>query len=142
MTFKYQEFIDRLIAEGCIMPKLYNPNGMKAYRFVFAGNNAKNHKPILIQRPLRILPDNEKTSGYALSCFDDRQKARLRYSALCKSFKGTHKTIGDSLCGGVLENADGMVTKPDSHSGHFDLYESMSCDLSNSFKIVELLWKS
>lgn len=80
MTFKYQEFIDRLIAEGCIMPKLYNPNGMKAYRFVFANNNAPNHKPILIQRPSRILPDNEKTSGYALSCFDDRQKARLRYS--------------------------------------------------------------
>lgn len=141
MVFKYQERINLLLAAGYTLPELHEPNGMKAYRYVFAKESVKNHKPVCIQNPARHLPDNEKLSGYALSCFDSQKKAESRYAALCKSFKRTPKTIGDSLCGGNLENADGMITPPDSNSGHFDLYESSSCDLSKTFKTIELLWK-
>lgn len=70
MTFKYQEQIDRLLSVGYTMPTLHKPNGMDGYRYVFADDNANNHKPVCIQNPSRRLPDNEKFSGYALSCFD------------------------------------------------------------------------
>lgn len=141
MVFKYQKYIDQLLAEGYSLPELYAPNGMNAYRYVFAADNSNNHKPVCIQNPARRLPDNEKFSGYALSCFDDKQKAKHRYEALCKSFKKTPKAIGDSLSGGKLANGDGLITEPVSYSGHFDLYESISCDLSKTFKMLELLWK-
>lgn len=141
MTYKYQEYIDKLLSEGYIMPEVHAPNGMKAFRYVFSENNSNNHKPVCIQKPSRILPDNEKFSGYALSCFDSKPNADRRYAALCRSFKRTPKIIGDALCAGTLKNIDGMVTTPDTRSGHFDLYESTICDLSKTFKIIEQLWK-
>lgn len=142
MTFKYQEHINKLLAQGLKMPELHTPNGMDAYSYVFSDNNSNNHKPVCIQNPSRRLPDNEKFSGYALSCFNSKEKAERRYSSLCKSFKRTPKVIGDSLCEGHIENEDGMVTTPDVDSGHFDLYESETCDLSSTFNIIEKLWKN
>ena len=142
MTFKYQEYIDELLAQGLKMPELHFPEGIRAYRFVFSVDNANNHQPVCIQNPSRRLPDNERFSGYALSCFNNQEKAEHRYSSLCKSFKRTPKVIGDSLCGGHLRNEDGMVTSPDVNSGHFDLYESEACDLSKTFNIIEKLWKN
>lgn len=141
MTYKYQEYIDRLLAEGYVMPEVHAPNGMAAFRYVFSESHPNNHKPVCIQNPSRRLPDGEKFSGYALSCFNSRLNAEHRYAALCKSFKRTPKTIGNALCGGTLSNEDGMVTEPDTNSGHFDLYESKSCNLSRTFKTIELLWK-
>lgn len=32
MTFKYQEHINKLLAQGLKMPELHTPNGMDAYR--------------------------------------------------------------------------------------------------------------
>ncbi len=124
------------------MPTLHEPNGMDGYRYVFADGNDNNHKPVRIQNPSRRLPDNEKFSGYALSCFDSQQKAEKRYAVLCKSFKRTPKAIGDSLSGGTLRNEEGLVTTPDKISGHFDLYESTVCDLNKTFKFIETLWKN
>lgn len=141
MQYKYQEYIDRLLAEGYTMPEVHVPNDMEAFRYVFSSDNPNNHKPVCRQNPSRRLPDSEKFSGYALSCFNSQQNAEKRYNALCKSFKRTPKAIGDSLCSGKLRNEDGMVTTPDTNSGHFDLYESTTCDLSNTFKIIEQLWK-
>lgn len=141
MLYKYQEYINKLLADGYVMPEVYAPNSMDAFRYVFSDNNPNNHKPVCIQNPSRRLPDNEKFSGYALSCFNSQQNAEKRYATLCKSFKRTPKAIGDSLSGGSLRNEDGMVTKPDTNSGHFDLYESTTCDLSKTFKIIEQLWK-
>ena len=142
MVFKYQRQIDSLLSEGLRLPPLHAPNGMAAYRYVFSEDNQNNHRPVCIQNPGRKLPDNEKFSGYALSCFDSQSKAEQRYKALCKSFKRTPKAIGDSLSSGKLNNEDGLVTTPDKNSGHLDLYESDSCDLSKTFKIIEILWRN
>ena len=49
MTFKYQEYIDELLAQGLKMPELHSPDGINAYRFVFSGDNVNNHKPVCIQ---------------------------------------------------------------------------------------------
>lgn len=142
MRFKYQAYIDRLIAEGYAMPQLKDPNGMEAYRYAFSKANPNNHKPVCVQNPARVLPDNERFSGYALSCFNSRERAEARYSALCKSFKRTPKVIGDALYRGEISNADGMVTEADAKSGHFDLYESVAADLSKTFLFEKLLWNS
>lgn len=141
MLFKYQEFIDQLLAEGYVMPDVHAPKGMAAFRYVFSNCNLNNHKPVCIQKPSRRLPDNNKFSGYALSCFNSQRNAEKRYAALCKSFKKTPKVIGDSLSSGSLRDEDGMETTPDTNSGHFDLYESTICDLSKTFKIIEQLWR-
>lgn len=142
MKLKYQKQIDCLLSEGLKLPALGAPNGIEAYRFVFLDENKNNHKPVSIQKPSRRLPDNKKLSGFALSCFNSQLNAEQRYKALCKSFKNTPKTIGDSLSSGRLNNEDGLVTAPDKISGHFDLYESSSCNLSKTFKIIETLWRS
>lgn len=141
MIYKYQQQIDKLLAEGLTMPTVYAPNNMEAFRYVFSTDNPNNHKPVCIQNPSRRLPNREKLSGYALSCFNSQQNAEKKYAALCKSFRQTPKTIGDSLSYGRLKDTDGMITKPDSASGHFDLYESASCDLSKTFHITKQLWK-
>ena len=141
VRFKYQEYIDKLLSEGYSLPEMHLPEGMEAFRFVHSYATPNNHKPVCIQNPARVLPDNQKLSGYALSCFDGREKAKERYAALCKSFKRAPKTIGDALSGGNLNDSDGWVTKPDNRSGHFDLYESLQCDLTKTFKTIEILWK-
>lgn len=61
MTFKYQEQIDRLLSVGYTMPTLHKPNGKDGYRYVFADDNANNHKPVCIQNPSRRLPDNKNS---------------------------------------------------------------------------------
>jgi len=38
-----------------------------------------------------------------------------------------------------LDNEDGMVTQPDSETGHFDLYEYINCDLNKTFEFLKLL---
>lgn len=75
MTFKYQKQIENLLNEGLSLPPLHSPNEMEAFRFAFAGNNPNNHKPVCIQNPSRRLPDNQKLSGYARSCFNGEDKA-------------------------------------------------------------------
>lgn len=141
MKFKYQTAIDELLAQGLSLPELFAPNGLHAYRFVFESSHERNNKPVCVQNPKRVLPNNVRLSGYALSCFNNQGKAEQRYRDLCESFPRTPLTIGDSLSGGELHNEDGMITAPDVNTGHFDLYESEVCDLNKSFKLIERLWR-
>lgn len=141
MRYKYQKAIDDLLAQGLVMPTLIAPNGLEAYRFVFEAPDERNNKPVCIQNPKRTLPNNVKFLGYALSCFNDQTKAEQRYRDLCESFPRTPITIGDSLSGGELHDEDGRISMPDRDTGHFDLYESETCDLNESFKLIERLWR-
>ena len=43
--FKYQEQIDKLLALGCQLPELFEPNNIKACRFAFSENGSQNHIP-------------------------------------------------------------------------------------------------
>lgn len=78
-AFKYQSEIDVLINEGAKLPPLSEPQNKDAYRYVFREINPNNHKPVYIQNPQRIISDTDKkrinTSGYALSCFEQKDKA-------------------------------------------------------------------
>jgi len=132
LEYKYQAQLMALKEDGVEMPQVNLPNNKQASRFVFSQFPEKNHLPVCVSNPKRILPGPIKTSGYALSCFGDTDKAKERYKALQKNFKQIHQTIGDSMVQGVISNEDGRITTENNVS-HFDLYEFKQCDLNKSF---------
>lgn len=140
--FKYQKELDNLLTEGCQLPPLFAPNGMKAFRFAFSSPEQQNHIPQYMRNPKRMLLDLSKgkadTSLLSLSCFDTEAKAESFYSNLRKAFKNATITIGDSLAEGPLANDDGLKTET-GNNGHFDFYEFEHCDLNRSFKITKQL---
>ncbi|MDD6002480.1 MAG: hypothetical protein PUC50_09875 [Bacteroidales bacterium] len=139
LCFKYQKFFDKLVDDGLQMPHLFAPNDINAFRFVFSDDESKNHLPVLVINPRRVLPDTLKYSGYALSCYDNEDKAVERYLDLCKINKKMPLTLGNALSSGHLHNSDGMISAIEPHTRHFDFYEYESCNLSQSFTIKRKL---
>lgn len=140
--FKYQQLINELLAKGCSLPSLFQPNGMNACRFVFSEPGHPNHIPQYVCNPRRMLQDIDKntatTSLLALSCLTTPAKAETFYANLRKAFRNAASSIGDSLAEGILTNEDGMMTTP-SANGHFDFYEYELCDLNKTFHITRKL---
>jgi hypothetical protein len=128
-----------LLASGSKLPDLYAPNGIDAFRFASQQHTENNHKPVCVQNPSRTLPEYLKTSGYALSCFSEEEKAIKRYNMLKKTFKHISTTMGDSLYSGILTNEDGLITEVDKDSGHYDLYEYEGCDLNKTLNFKKSL---
>ena len=137
--FKYQSLIDQLLAMGCHLPMLSQPNDTNACRFAFAEGDHPNHIPQYVSNPRRMLLDMGKnsatTSLLALSCLTTPERAEAFYANLRKAFKHAASSIGDSLAEGILTNNDGMMTTP-SANGHFDFYEYEGCDLNKTFNIT------
>ena len=140
--FKYQEQIDKLLAEGYQLPELFMPNNLQACRFVFSEEGRPNHIPQYMSNPKRMLQDIGKgkanLSLLSLSCFTEAEKAVTFYRNLCKAFKNVQHTIGDSLSEGCLTNNDGQMTSV-TNNGHFDFYEYECCDLNQTFYITKTL---
>lgn len=142
IVFKYQSEIDLLIDKGAKLPLLFNPQNKCAYRYVFNKINPNNHKPVYIQNPQRAITNMDKnrinTSGYALSCFEQEDKAIQKFNELRANFRNIVLTMGDALCSGTLNDKDGLITHPNLET-HFDLYEFHGCDLSITFKVTKAL---
>lgn len=142
IVFKYQPEIDALIDKGAKLPLLSNPQNKYAYRFVSSTENSKNHKPVYIQNPQRAISNIDKnkldTSGYALSCFEQEDKAIQKFNELRTNMRNIALTMGNALCSGTLNEKDGLITNSN-HETHFDLYEYHGCDLSITFKIIKIL---
>jgi hypothetical protein len=139
--FKYIKEINELIAKGLQLPDLCEPANKYACRFFFREGHDNNHKPIYIQNPKRVISnvDQISTSGYALSCFEDIKNAIRKFELLKTTNKNIHKTIGNSICGGIIEFDDGLITKANNIT-HFDLYEYFDCNLSEKFTLeVEIV---
>lgn len=137
--FKYSDDIEKAIVAGAVLPQLFVPNDKGAYRFVFSKSPERNHLPVCVSNPKRMLPPAVKTSGYALSCFGIEEKALQRYAALKCSFKLIAKTIGDSIAYGQISNDDGMITEEDASTSHFDFYEFEECAPSDIFTLKTVL---
>lgn len=142
MKYKYQNELDYYIQQGALIPALHDPKVKEAYRYVFANEPQKNHLPPHKLHPNRLLQQikngNVDLSGFALSNLETKKEASAFYRYLCKICKNAKKQIGDSMSYGIINSGDGMITSTDSY-GHFDLYESDSCDLASSFKIIQAL---
>lgn len=141
--FKYRSELQNLIGKGAQMPQLYVPTSKTAYRYVFCNKPGKNHIPAYIQKPKRAISDADKnkliTSGYALSCFEDEEKAVEKYNEYKAHSPQIKNTLGDSLSNGTLNESDGLITTANQESTHFDLYEFRECDLSLTFQIKRTL---
>lgn len=141
-VFKYQSEINALIDKGAKLPLLSNPQNKCAYRYVFSEISPNNHKPVYIQKPQRAISDIDKnkfnTSGYALSCFEKEDKAIQKFNELRANIRNIALTMGDALCGGTINDKDGLITQSN-HETHFDLYEYHGCDLSITFEITKIL---
>lgn len=142
VKFKYQEQIDKLMAEGCQLPKLFAPNNLQACRFAFSEKGHVNHIPQYMSNPKRMLQDMSKgkanMSLISLSCFTTAEKAEKFYTNLRNAFKNVQYSIGDSLSEGCLTNDDGRMTSA-AANGHFDFYEYPACDLNKTFQITKNL---
>lgn len=132
---KYQAFIDKAVSEGASLPQMIVPENKLSYRFVFSDNSEKNHIPVCIMNPKRILPKDVMTSGYALSCFGNEAQAKNKYTALKQNFKMIAKSIGDALAEGTITNNDGLITCESEESSHFDFYEFERCNPSEMFNV-------
>lgn len=143
MKFKYKTELDYLLSLGLTLPDLSEPKDKIAYRFIFKDIPEKNHIPVYIQKPRRALSDIEKskatTSGYALSCFEEEDKAKEKFQLLASNFHNIKKTIGDSISVGTIVFSDGLISPADINTTHFDLYEFSECNLSNTFVYKEEL---
>lgn len=140
MDFKYKQHIDNLLSLGIALPELVIPNDKHSYRYIFKDIPEKNHIPQYIKKPKRALTDIEKstatTSGYALSCFEQEDKAKDRFASLEASCRNIRKTIGDSLASGTISESDGLISIADGSTTHFDLYEYCTCNLSATFEYL------
>lgn len=141
--FKYHSELRKLEEEqGISLPQLHFPESKPAFRYVFSSKPEKNHLPAYIQKPQRAISDADKrklsTSGFALSCFEDEDKAVNRYDELKASNPKIMNTLGDALSYGILTESDGLITDANDDT-HFDLYESASCTLSETFQIKKSL---
>ena len=142
-NFKYRSELQKLEEEkGISLPQLYKLESKTAFRYVFKDKPNKNHLPVYIQTPRRAISAADigrlTTSGYALSCFEDEVKAVTRYNELRASSPKIMNTLGDALSYGILTESDGLITDANNDT-HFDLYESTSCTLSETFKIKKSL---
>lgn len=142
-NFKYRSELQKLEEElGVSLPQLHSPESKPAFRYVFREKPEKNHLPVYIQKPRRIISDADfhklSTSGYALSCFEDEDKAVTRYEELRANSPKIKNAIGDALSYGILNESDGLITNANDIT-HFDLYESTSCALTETFKIKKSL---
>lgn len=140
---KYRKEISDLISNGINLPSgLTNPINIEAFRWIFDNETESNHLPIYLHRPQRFIQAREKkslkTSGFALSCYDNESNAENNFNRHSKSHPNFWKIVGNSISRGTIEDPDGRITIPSS-SGHFDLYEFVECNLNDKFAITKKL---
>lgn len=130
---KYQ----KQIADIPNCPPTCRSASIVSYRFVFEEiDHQNNFLPVLLINPKRRLTEaSEKCSGYALSFFCSKEKAKRRYLQLKKRNKNIWKVLGTHIANGFINEADGLITDI-SKNGHFDLYEYENVDLKSKFCIV------
>lgn len=142
MTYKYQDYIDQFLANGVAMPEVSPIVACECYRFAFEQCPEKNHIPQYISNPKRRLTDISKNrvsmTLLALSCFMQEENAIARFEELRKNIPQIGKSVGESLFAGFLTEADGMETPPNVET-HFNLFESSTCDLSQTFTYYKSL---
>lgn len=140
---KYKDDIRLLIDKGIDLPDLFEPNRLVAFRYAFSETNPNNHLPIYKQYPQRLIQDKDKmkltTSGFALSCFDNEEKAETQYRRIIKTHKKFSKTAGDSIAKGTLQIEFGRVSEINQKSRHFDFYEFSDFIANGCFIITNSL---
>lgn len=140
--FKYLTELQKLEDQGVFLPQLHTPESKLAFRYVFSKKPEKNHLPVYIQKPQRAISAADKNkqtaAGYALSCFENEEKAFEKYNEYRSHSPKIMNTLGDALSTGIIDNTDGLITTANKDS-HFELFEFSTCNLSEKFQIKRTL---
>lgn len=134
-NFKYYEKIQALDLKIECPMIIEEDFEIEAYRYTY--NKKVDSIDCLPQalkpgRPLRKLGDYETKicNDYAISLFNDEEKAKEYYSGLNKR---TKELLGYKyIAKGVINNRDGYCTEVEK-TGHFNLHELKNCSLENKF---------
>lgn len=140
--FKYRTELQMLEDQGIFLPQLYIPESKTSFRYVFSDKPEKNHLPVYIQTPKRAINAADKNkltaAGFSLSCFENEEKAIIKYNEYKSHSPNIKNTLGDSLSTGIIDKTDGLITTATENS-HFELFEFSTCDLSKKFQIKKTL---
>ncbi len=143
MKFKYRESFCQI--NPC-PPTDAAPGNIKGFRFVFKDRDAsENFLPVGIIDPSRAKPKlfeanpSFSCSLFALSFFITQDQARIHFEKLVKNRKSLRKKLGDSIASLDINVVDGVVTKPNIKSGHFDFHPIENCSIHTRQSIVEEL---
>lgn len=141
MKYKYQKEIDECVDSGELLPDdLHVPVNKEAYRFAFSpDSNNLNHKPQFINYRDSLKNRKVQITDLSLSCFSDKQAAKIRYNKIHNYCQNFHRKVGKHLFKGILTEKDGEITSCNQDC-HFDLLEYKNCDLNKSFKMEEKIY--
>lgn len=133
MKYKYEEPISgfsHCVINSCL------PKNKIAYRWTFESiQNTNNFIPRYLTSAYESLPKDD-CIGYALSMFDEEDRAIARLNKICEGKKYLYKKLGTHLSKGILLEKEGVCSDSD-ENGHFSFFEAAEVDLSSSFTVIK-----
>jgi hypothetical protein len=144
MPLRYQAEIDAFALDIACPQEVEPPTGLRVYRWSFSPiDHELNFLPNVIFDRLTNSPVNYATASKTTKCkrcgasfFIDKESAVNKWEHISienrKNLGYTHLAVG------TLENADGLMRKPD-REGHFGFYEIEGVDLVSKFQIEDKL---
>lgn len=112
----------------------------KVFRFFHADTlDERNYLPPAKLQPTRKWKDDEeRCDGYGRSMFFSQAKAEVYFSELRLAVPNIGKRIGSHVATAQIVENDGVAT-PEDRTGHFSLFESLTCSLKERFTLVKAL---
>ncbi len=136
--FKYQEFLDNF--DNC-PPNNFKEVEIKAYRWVFEECGFESFLPVLIIEPLRKFgKDKLKCTGYAISMFEDKRNACLKYKKLTGNVPKFIEKVGTCIAEINLDTKDGVCSSPEMNNYlHFDLHPYFISELPKKVLSIAII---
>lgn len=121
----------------CISSDEYANTDREAFRWTFSDiTHPQNFLPrAKIDTNPRMEKDKLKCEGWSLSMYDTEENAINNFQKYFGSKPNIGKLIGTHIAKGIVESSDGFCGKI-AENGHFEFFESSSCDLSSKFQII------
>jgi len=136
--FKYQEFLEKF--DNC-PPENFKEVEIKAFRWVFEECGQESFLPVLIIDPLRKFGNDKlKCSGYAISMFEDKRNACVKYKKLIGSVPKFQEKVGTCIAEINIDIKDGICSTPEMNNYlHFDLHLYFVSDLSKKVLSIAII---
>lgn len=133
--FKYQEYLTRF--SNCPPVECYEKD-QNVFRWVFVECDENSFRPVSIIDPARQLGNDDKScGGYALSMFEKKEGAYLKYKKIVSNKPQLKNTFGTMIAEISLSTEDGVCSESElKNYTHFNLHEYQGTDLPE--KIVNI----
>ncbi|WP_157791891.1 hypothetical protein ACQCLI_20010 [Pseudomonas nitroreducens] len=125
MPFTYEIEITALNNEGITCPPHSAvAKGLTAWRFVWNPLCQLSASPVAAKNPNRFRNANaaKRCSAWGLSMYETEAKCRAAFKYLDESFPNFRKDAGDHIAKVDISDTDGLCTKANPNTGHFDFH--------------------